>query len=355
MPLNARAEILLRTLIERYIAEGQPVGSRTLARHCGLDLSPATVRNVMTDLEEMGLVSSPHTSAGRVPTELGYRVFVDTLLKVKPLDSSEVRKLKQEFEADQDPEHLIAAASHILSEVSKLAGIVRVPRRDDHVAFIHIEFLSLSGQRVLVILVTEDGRVQNRVISTRREYSASELVEAANHFNERFAGIVLSRVKQALLSEMERQSEDMRRIMRLAVRMARQALAEDREVDHVVVSGESNLMDIPDLGDIRKLRRLFEAFNTKRDLLHLLDQSMRTGGIQVFIGSESGYEAFEDCSVVMAPYGADGQVIGTLGVVGPTRMPYEHVIPIVDITSRLLTAALSIRSASAGRLEMPRF
>ncbi|OGI50976.1 MAG: heat-inducible transcriptional repressor HrcA [Candidatus Muproteobacteria bacterium RIFCSPHIGHO2_02_FULL_65_16] len=342
MTLNARAEILLKTLIERYIADGQPVGSRTLARQAGLELSPATVRNVMADLEGLGLIAAPHTSAGRVPTQRGYRVFIDTLLKVRPLDSAEVRKLKHELRSNQDPKQLIEAASHILSDVSKLAGIVMVPRREEQVSFRHIDFLGLGARRVLVILVTHDGQVHNRLISTDREYSAAELVQAANYFNATYAGVDMTGVTQALVGDMQQASEDMQRIMRLAVEMAHQAFQPEREKgDDIVVSGEANLMDFPELGDIRTLRRLFDAFNAKRDLLHLLDRCMRTAGVKIFIGAESGYKALEECSVVTAPYSADGQVVGTLGVVGPTRMSYEHVIPVVDITAKLLSAALS--------------
>jgi len=353
MALNLRAEVLLKTLIERYIAEGQPVGSRALARQAGLELSPATVRNVMADLEEMGLVKSPHTSAGRVPTQLGYRVFVDTLLKVKPLLPNEVRKLRGELSAIQDPQLLIGSASQIMSRVCKLAGVVMVPRRGEHVAFRHIDFVGLTGQRILVILVTEDAQVHNQIISTDREYSASELVQAANYFNETYVGIDLAEVKRLLLDELEQTSDDMQRIMNLAMSMARQALASEEENEDLVVSGESNLMDIPDLGDVRKLRRLFEAFSTKRDLLHLLDQSMRCPGVKIFIGSESGYEALEDCSVITTAYSKGGQIVGTLGVIGPTRMAYEHVIPIVDLTARLLTAALSFQEGSADQVETP--
>jgi heat-inducible transcriptional repressor len=351
MSLNSRAEILLKTLIERYIADGQPVGSRTLARQAGLELSPATVRNVMADLEELGLVASPHTSAGRVPTQRGYRLFVDTLLKVRPLTASELRKIKGELGTVQDPQHLIECASQMLSDVSRLAGIVMAPRRDESAAFRHIDFVRLSGKRILVILVTQDGQVQNRIIHAEREYTDAELTQAANYFNDSYAGVSLSDVKRALLSEMQQASDDLSRVMQLALSMARRAFEQDApEDDSLFVRGESNLLDFPDLGDMRKLRRLFDTFNTKRDLLHLLDRSLRAGGVKIFIGTESGYDALKDCSVVTAPYGVDGQVLGTLGVIGPTRMSYEHVISIVDLTARVLGSALSSLE-HAGRLE----
>lgn len=346
MQLNARAELLLKTLIERYIAEGEPVGSRTLARYAGLDLSPATVRNVMVDLEEMGFVSSPHTSAGRIPTQRGYRLFVDTLLKVRPLNEEQVRLLKEELSPQQDPQQLIENASHLLSEISKLAGIVLVPHREEQLKFKHIDFLTMSGRRILVILVTEDGHVDNRIISADRDYSAAELEQAANYFNESYAGMLMVDVKRALVREMQQASSDLQRVMELATDMARKAFAGEKDgADELVVSGESNLIDIPDLGDIKKLRKLFEAFTAKRDLLHLLDQSMRVSGINIFIGAESGYAALEDCSVVTASYTVDYRPVGTLGVIGPTRMAYEHIIPIVDLTARLLSAALSAHSS----------
>jgi heat-inducible transcriptional repressor len=347
--LGTRAEILLKTLIERYIADGQPVGSRTLARQTGLDLSPATVRNIMADLEEMGLVHSPHTSAGRVPTDRGYRVFVDTLLKVRSIDLNEVRKLRQEFEAGQDPQHLLESASHLLSEVSRLAGLVMVPRREEHTALRQIDFVSLTDQRILVILVTQDGLVHNRIINVDRDYAASELEQAANYFNQTYAGHGLAEVRRALLQDIEATSDTLQRTMQLAMRMARQALTEESKGDDLVVSGESHLMEFPELMDVRKLRPLFDAFTTKRDLLHLLDQSLRAGGIKIFIGAEAGYEALRECSVVTAPYSIDGIVVGTLGVIGPTRMAYEQVIPIVDITAKILSAALS--GSGSSRLE----
>lgn len=340
--LSPRAEFLLKTLVERYIADGQPVGSRTLAKQVRLDLSPATIRNVMADLEEMGLVQSPHTSAGRVPTQLGYRVFVDSLLTVQPLDEDQIRKYQDEFLAEEDPQQLVEAASHLLSEVTQLAGIIMIPRRDNQVRLRQLEFVALSGQRVLVILVTDDGQVQNRIMHTERGYTPAELIKAANCFNESYSGMPLGAMKRALLNDMQRTTEDMQRMMQFAMNIARRVfLDEKRDGDDLVVSGESNLMEFPELGDIQKLRRLFDAFATKRDLLHLLDQSMRAGGVKIFIGSESHYESLENCSVVAAPYTVNGVVVGTLGVIGPTRMPYDHVIPFVDVTAKLLGGALS--------------
>ena len=343
MILSGRAEILLKTLIERYIAEGQPVGSRTLAKQAGLDLSPATVRNVMADLEELGLVRSPHTSAGRVPTQLGYRLFVDSLLTVRSQEDGEWQHLAHDLSADHQPERLLESASLLLSQVTHMTGMVRVPRREQS-SFRHLEFLSLSPKRLLAILVTQDGRVHNRIVQPDRDYSPAELTQAGNYFNETYAGMQLNDVKVGLRDSLKRDGEDMQRVVRAAMAMANEVVGGD-EPDEVVVSGESNLFSMPDL-DTSRLRQLLETFNTKRDLLQLLDQSMRAGGVHIFIGSESGYEALETCSVVAAPYQVNGRIVGTLGVIGPTRMPYRQVISIVDMTARLLSGALSQESRS---------
>ncbi|MHB8454202.1 MAG: heat-inducible transcriptional repressor HrcA [Acidiferrobacterales bacterium] len=342
MALTPRAEVLLKALIEKYISDGQPVGSRTLSKHAGLDLSPATIRNVMADLEDLGLICSPHTSAGRIPTPLGYRIFVDTLLKVRPVDSIEVRRMVDELAHDGDPMHLMESASTLLSQVTKLAGIVLVPRQEEE--FRQIEFLSLSSaNRVLVILVTRNGRVHNRVIHTDRRYSAAELVEAANYFNDAYSGRPLAAVRRILLQDLQRDGDAVQLAVRNATDMARQIFTnEDSSQPDLVVSGETNLLKIPDLGDIEKLRKLFDSFSTKRDLLHLLDQSMRAECVQIFIGGETGHQALEECSVVMAPYQIDGLIVGTLGVIGPTRMAYDQVISVVDVTARLLGGALSL-------------
>ncbi len=338
--ISERAEMLLKALIQRYIFDGQPVGSRTLAREVGLEISPATVRNVMSDLEELGLISSPHTSAGRIPTQAGYRVFVDTIMNVRELDSRAMDEIGNRL-IDHDPNQLVSTASELLSQITHFAGVVLVPGYQ-HTRFKRIEFLSLSGHRVLAIVVTDDGRVQNKVLSVEREYSESELIEAANFFNDQYSDMALSKVKSALLAEMRQDSESMNEMMRTAWQMAQEVFNEHGGgSDDVVVSGEENLLDIPDLCDLEKLRQLFDAFKTKRDLLELLDKSLAATGINIFIGDESGYNALNDCSVVTAPYEIDGQCIGVLGVVGPTRMAYEDVVPVVDVTARLLGSALS--------------
>ena len=337
--LSERAQLMLRALIDRYVLDGQPVGSRTLAREAGLDLSPATVRNVMSDLEALGFVCSPHTSAGRVPTVQGYRFFVDTLLKVQPLDERAVNSMRLELSLDQTPKELVASATGLLSGITQLAGVVTLPRQE-HALFKRVEFLGLTGKRVLAILVTGEDEVQNRILSTEKQHSAAELQQASNYLNELFAGKDLAAVRATLLHEMQETRTHMNSMMVTAMHMADQVLEKNQDEDYVM-SGQTNLMEFQELCDIEKLRKLFDAFNTKRDMLHLLDQCVHSEGIQIFIGDESGYRMLDECSLVTAPYTVDGEVLGVLGVIGPTRMAYDRVIPIVDATARLLGAALN--------------
>ncbi len=337
--ISERAQHMLRVLIDRYVREGQPVGSRTLAREAGLELSPATIRNVMSDLEELGFIRAPHTSAGRVPTVQGYRFFVDTLLKVQPLDITSVEKMRLEFQAEQAPKNLIESASELLSGITHLAGVVTLPKHE-HALFRRVEFLPLSENRVLAILVTSEGEVQNRMITTDRQCTASELQQASNYLNQLFQGKDLGAVRSTLLSEMQEARSTMNRMMVTAIQMADQVLEEKQSEDYVM-AGQTNLMEFHELCDIEKLRNLFDAFNQKREILHLLDQCVHGDGIQIFIGDESGYQTLDECSMVTAPYQVDGEVVGVLGVIGPTRMAYERVIPIVDATARLLGAALN--------------
>jgi len=339
--VDSRAQYLLKSLIERYIIDGQPVGSRVLSRQSGLELSPATIRNVMADLEEMGFITSPHTSAGRVPTAKGYRFFVDSLLVVKPLDQGEISELQDQLQADR-PQALVSAAAQLLSSLTQFAGVVATPRRREP-SFRHIEFLRLSERRILLIIVTPDGDVQNRILHTDRQYTPSQLIEASNFFNDHYAGQPFAAIRGLLADELKQLREDVVGLMTAAVDAGDAALADSR--DDLVVSGEKNLLSASDLSsNMDRLRRLFEIFEQKTSLLHLLDLSQHAHGVHLFIGGESGLAPLDECSVITAPYEIDGQVIGTLGVIGPTRMAYERVIPIVDVTARLLSNALTQQS-----------
>jgi heat-inducible transcriptional repressor len=336
--LNQRARILMKTLVERYIAEGQPVGSRALSKFSGLDLSPASIRNIMADLEEMGYIASPHTSAGRIPTPRGYRLFVDSLLTVKPLAQVEINQLEGQLQTD-NTQRLVTSASQLLSELTSFAGVVMTPRRRTP-AFHHIEFLNLSDNRLLLIIVTPDGDVQNRILFTDHPYTATQLIEAANFLNQNYAGLDFDEIRKRLQDELRQLRQDMLALMSKAVEVGSAAVNARNE--QVVISGEHNLLNVNDLSsNMENLRRLFAMFDQRTGFLQLLELSSRSEGVQIFIGGESGLVPLDECSVVTAPYEVDGQIVGTVGVIGPTRMAYERVIPIVDITAKLLSSALS--------------
>jgi heat-inducible transcriptional repressor len=339
---NDRGQNLLRVLIQTYIRDGHPVGSRTLSKDAGLDLSPATIRNVMSDLEEMGLVSAPHTSAGRIPTPKGYRLFVDTLVRYQQPGDSEIRKIQAQISGESDnPEALVGAVSSMLSEFTSMAGVVTVPR-PPKVTLRQIEFLPLSENRVLVILVVNDREVQNRILHTDRDFSASDLLQAQNFINEHYAGTDLAQVRSRLLDDLDTTRDSMNQTMHAIISVAQSAMdGVDDSENKYVVAGETNLMDFAELCDVDTLRRLFDAFSRKRLILDLLDRSINASGVQIFIGEESGYRIFDGCSVITAPYHVDDETIGVLGVIGPTRMAYDRVVPIVDVTARLLETALS--------------
>ncbi len=344
--LDDRARTLLKALVERYIADGAPVGSRTLARTSGLDLSPATIRNVMADLEDLGLIASPHTSAGRVPTARGYRLFVDTMLTARPfsLDDlshvpADVAAARAQLHPDQ-PQRVIAQAASMLSSLSHFVGVVTAPRKAS--VFHHIEFLRLGEKRVLVIMVAPDGDVQNRVIFTARDHTQVELLEATNYLNTHYAGLTIEEVRERLKQEIDALRSEIASLMQAAVQAGTEVMAES--TDNVVVSGERNLLTVQDFGnDMTSLRRLFDVFEQKTELMRLLDVSSRAEGVRIYIGGESHVVPFEELSVVTAPYEVDGRIVGTLGVIGPTRMAYERMIQIVDITSRLVGHALSAK------------
>src|ERR1700754_868151 len=333
--LDERAKTLLKTLVERYIADGQPVGSRTLSRASGLELSPATIRNVMADLEDLGLIASPHTSAGRIPTARGYRLFVDTMLTVQA--RAAVPPIDPQLPPDQ-PQRVIANAAQLLSSLSSFVGVITAPRKAS--VFHHIEFMRLSERRVLVILVAPDGDVQNRVIFTAQDYNQSQLLEASNYLTSNYRGLTIEDVRERLKTEVDALRGEIAALMQAAVQAGSEAHADSQE--QVVISGERNLLTVQDFSsDMGSLRKLFDVFEQKTQLMRLLEVSSRAEGVRIYIGGESMVVPFEELSVVSAPYEVDGQIVGTLGVIGPTRMAYDRMIQIVDITSKLVSNALS--------------
>jgi heat-inducible transcriptional repressor len=329
--------MLLKTLIERYVADGQPVGSRTLSRHSGLELSPATIRNVMADLEDLGLITSPHTSAGRVPTPRGYRMFVDSLITIRPLELEQAELMQGQLLAEE-PQRVLSQAAQLLSSLSHFAGVVMTPRRS--ASFRQLEFMRLSDRRVLMIIVTPEGDVQNRIMHVERDYTPTELIEASNYINQNFAGLEFNAILQRLKGELLSLRDDITALLHKAVSAGSQAASEHAET--VMISGERNLVAVHELSDnLDRLRQLFGLFEQKTGLIQLFDAGSHAEGVQIFIGGESQLVPMDQLSVVVAPYEADGKIVGTLGVIGPTRMAYDRVIQIVDITARLVTSALS--------------
>ena len=343
-----RAEEVLKALVERYIRDGEPVGSKTIADLMAGSASPATIRNVMAELEGRGLIHSPHTSAGRVPTALGYRLFVDTLLTMAPPEDAKMDKVRRKLVPDKTPQELIESASEVLSDLTSMAGIVMVPKQD-RASLRQVEFLPLEGNRVLVILVLNDREVQNRIISTERRYSESELQQAANYLNHHYMGTELMSIRDRIVddrgapkpkkAEVGHDKSTMDSLMQTVIEVASHSFGPQEEAE-CVVSGQSNLLGMADQGGVDRLKSLFEAFQRKRDLLHLMDSCVSAQGVQIFIGQESGYKVLDNCSMVSSPYGIDDQVLGVLAVIGPTRMPYQQVIPMVDLTAKILSAAL---------------
>ncbi|MGY8813674.1 MAG: heat-inducible transcriptional repressor HrcA [Gammaproteobacteria bacterium] len=338
--LSERSLFLFKSLVEHFINDGQPVGSRTLSRDIALDLSSATIRNIMADLEDLGLLQSPHTSAGRIPTAKGYRLFVDSLLRVNNINEVDAGHITREMVKEYDTQVLMEKTSNMLSEITRLAGVVMLPRQEKQVLK-QIEFVSLSDNRILVILIMNDKEIQNRVIHTARQYSVSELQEASNYLNQHYSGKDLDKVRETLLADLVKMRDDVNNSMQLAIEFASTAFDKEGSKDDFVLAGQTNLMDFAELCDVDKLKRLFESFNHKRDILHLLEQAINAKGVQIFIGEESGYEVLDNCSVVTSPYEVDGRILGVLGVIGPTRMNYERIIPIVDITAKMLGIALN--------------
>lgn len=338
--LSERNLYLFKALVEHFISDGQPVGSRTLARDLNMDLSPATIRNIMADLEDLGLLQSPHTSAGRIPTVKGYRLFVDRMLRVDNISLQDMHHIARELEAEQNIQMLMEKTSSMLSEITQLAGIVTLPHPEKQILK-QIEFVALSDNRVLVILIMNDKEIQNRVIHTLKHYTPTELQEASNFLNQTYSGKDLDMVRASLLADLQKMKEDVNKTMQTAIEVAAYAFTHDGHKEDYVLAGQTNLMGFAELSDVDKLKRLFESFNRKRDLLHLLEQAVNAKGLQIFIGEESGYEVLDNCSIVTSPYEVDGRILGVLGVIGPTRMDYERIIPIVDITAKMLGSALN--------------
>ena len=337
-PKVDRAEEVLKALVERYIRDGEPVGSKAIAQSMVNSASPATIRNVMAQLEERGLIHSPHTSAGRVPTSLGYRMFVDTMLTVSSPGRENVDQVKQRLLPDKTPQALMEEASEVLSDLTSMAGIVMVPK-SDRSSLRQVEFLPLEGKRVLVILVLNDREVQNRIITTNRRYNESELQQAANYLNQHFIGNPLGAIRDRLLAAMRDDKVRMDSLMQTVIEAAGQSFQPSGQPE-CVVSGQSNLLAMADEQGVDRLRELFDAFQRKRDLLDLMDHCVSADGIQIYIGQESGYEMLDECSLISSPYGTEDEVLGVLAVIGPTRMPYQKVIPMVDLTAKILSAAL---------------
>jgi heat-inducible transcriptional repressor len=345
--IDARARRLLRTLISQYLSDGEPVGSRTLARSSGLEVSPATIRNIMSDLEEAGLVASPHTSAGRIPTPRGLRLFVDSLLELKPLPRDEMARLQGGLPPHQTTTRdLLGNVSNLLSAMTHFAGVVTVPRQGDF-PLRHIDFVNLPDARVLVILVFSDNQVQNRVVQLAKPLDASELEQAANYLNAQFAGFRLADIRAHLLAELREAGGELNRMLSGVVELAAASFTPDEDADDVLVSGQTNLMGYSELADIDRLRDLFDAFQQKRDLLQLMEMCVKAPGVRLFIGEESGFSALDGCSIVTATYGSNGRMLGAIGVIGPTRMAYERVIPVVQATAGLLSDALNRAAATS--------
>lgn len=339
--LNDRARQLLKALIDCYIREGQPVGSKKLSETSGLNISTATIRNVMASLDHMGLISSPHTSAGRIPTEQGFRMFVDSMLEMSPLDKNLQIKLQQYLNPDQNKDRLIESASSLLSDITHMAGIISIPK-GGHLSLRQIEFLSLPDNRILAILVINEKEVQNRVIHVEREYSQDELTRISNYLNQHFTGHDIFEIRGRMLKELQKARNQVDDFMKAAIDIADQALKPEQvDQPHYVVQGQANLIRFNPVEDTKKLQQIFEVFERKRDILNLLDRCIKAEDIQVFIGREAGVDVFDECSIITAPYGVEGEILGVLGVIGPTRMQYGKVISIVDVTARLLGSALN--------------
>ena len=340
--LSKRQELLLKALVESFISDGQPVGSTKLSKTSDLGVSSATIRNVFVDLEDLGYIYSPHKSAGRVPTELAYRMFVDKMIKVQPVNNDLIKRLKPNLSKNIERKNIVKNTNEILSNITGLTGLISLPTQKN-MELKQIDFLNLSDNKILAILINKNNDVENKIINLENSYSASELQEAANYLNKIISGQSLHHIRKILLNDLDDMRKDMNSIMSSAITFGKKLFLDNDDTnkdDDLLVSGQTRLMNCKELSDIKKLKTLFEAFSEKNNILHLLDKSISSDGVKIFIGAESGYNVLDDCSVVSAPYKFDNDVVGVLGVIGPKRMAYDRVIPIVDITAKLLTDAL---------------
>ena len=334
-----RARRILSAIVDKYIQEGIPIGSKSLSLADNIGLSPASIRNVMSDLEELGFIASPYTSSGRVPTSKGYRFFIDSLLKLQPVEATELERIKKRVNLhDSNSRELAISVSNTLSAITKLAGIVTIPKQQV-TRLKEIDFIQLSEKRILAIIVMNETEVENRILQMKRDYSKDELKQASNYINTHYKGRSLSYIKKHLINELMQTKESVNSLMSDLIDIADQVL-DFAEPDEYIVAGQRRLMDFHELADIKKLRQLFDAFKEKQQLLELLDKSMSTNGIQIFIGEESGYQMFDNCTLITTPYTTEDGAIGVLGVIGPTRIAYQKVIPIVAITAKLLGKSL---------------
>ncbi len=343
LQLSERKQQLLMMLVERHIRDGQPVGSKTLSQNTSLNVSSATIRNVMAELEDLGVLYSPHRSAGRMPTQAGYRLYVNALLASSAMNQPQTQVLKKQLTElmipDQSRKELLGRASNVLAELTRMAGVVAAPQAES-TTLRQVEFLPLSGQRVLVVLVLNRADVQNRIIHTDREYQPDELRRAANYINQLYEGHDLDSICEALLANLNSDRYRLDEMMQSTLEAVSEGLKQEEKRADYLLAGESNLLGLADNNQLDQLRDLFDAFAGKRDVLDLLEKVKRADGVQIFIGSEAGYDAFSDYSLVATPWQGANNALGVMAVVGPTRMDYERVIPTVDVTSRVLSAAL---------------
>lgn len=342
--LSNREQQILRSIINLHVKDGSPIGSKAIASLPAINLSSASVRNIMADLEDLGLIHSPHTSAGRIPTTLGYRLFVDSLITTQPIEQKLLKTINQSLDSNKSAKSVIKSASNLVSGLTKMAGIVTVPKKNSLILR-QVEFLPLTDHKILVILVLNQSEVQNRVITTTRTYTPSELVMMGNYITDKFAGKSLPQVRQSLINAMKKDKSQIDKLMHSMLDIADKTFnLADKDEDAYFVAGHENLLNIADKNDIDKLKLLFNAFTQKQDILHLLDECLIAEDVKIYIGEESGLSVLDNYSIITAPYKTCDESIGIIGVVGPTRMAYDKVIPIVDITAKLISTLLNFEN-----------